>query len=150
MVAVVVSSMKVRPARIKPRPEPAMGNPPRLQRVGGHCRKRKREKGGGWGRAAPVAACAWPWCWSGEGGVGRCSPRPEGDLVTGLPGQPGVGFKHYAGYVDVGMGGDKVLFYWFFEAEKGPEKKPLMLWAMAQRRRRRSMPRRRTSRRRRP
>ncbi|VAH85016.1 unnamed protein product [Triticum turgidum subsp. durum] len=90
--------------------------------------------GGGRGRAAPGAVCAWPWRRSGEGGVGWCSPRPEGDLVTGLPGQPEVGFKHYAGYVDVGTGGDKALFYWFFEAEKGPEKKPLMLWDMAQRR----------------
>nr|BAJ99451.1 predicted protein [Hordeum vulgare subsp. vulgare] len=65
--------------------------------------------------AAAVAGASW-------------SPRPEGDLVTGLPGQPEVGFKHYAGYVDVGTGDDKALFYWFFEAEKEPEKKPLMLW----------------------
>lgn len=56
------------------------------------------------------------------------SPRPEADLVTGLPGQPVVGFTHYAGYVDVGTGGDKSLFYWFFEAEKEPDKKPLLLW----------------------
>ncbi|XP_047066655.1 serine carboxypeptidase-like 35 [Lolium rigidum] len=54
--------------------------------------------------------------------------RPEADRVTGLPGQPEVGFKHYAGYVDVGTGGDRALFYWFFEAEKEPEKKPLLLW----------------------
>ena len=65
--------------------------------------------------SAAVAGASW-------------SPRPEGDLVTGLPGQPEVGFKHYAGYVDVGTGGDKALFYWFFEAEKEPEKKPLVLW----------------------
>ncbi|XP_020178772.1 serine carboxypeptidase-like 35 isoform X2 [Aegilops tauschii subsp. strangulata] len=65
--------------------------------------------------SAAVAGASW-------------SPRPEGDLVTGLPGQPEVGFKHYAGYVDVGTGGDKALFYWFFEAEQEPEKKPLMLW----------------------
>ncbi|CAO2043076.1 unnamed protein product [Urochloa humidicola] len=61
----------------------------------------------------------------------RRSPRPEADLVTGLPGQPAVGFRHYAGYVDVGSGGGgsgKALFYWFFEAEREPEKKPLMLW----------------------
>ncbi|KAM3388315.1 hypothetical protein ACQJBY_010846 [Aegilops geniculata] len=67
--------------------------------------------------AASVAVAGATW-----------SPRPEGDLVTGLPGQPEVGFKHYAGYVDVGTGGDKALFYWFFEAEQEPEKKPLMLW----------------------
>jgi hypothetical protein len=58
------------------------------------------------------------------------SPRPEADLVTGLPGQPAVGFSHYAGYVDVasGGGGGKALFYWFFEAEREPDKKPLLLW----------------------
>ncbi|XP_002448207.1 serine carboxypeptidase-like 35 [Sorghum bicolor] len=58
------------------------------------------------------------------------SPRPEADLVTGLPGQPAVGFSHYAGYVDVAGegGGGKALFYWFFEAEREPDKKPLLLW----------------------
>ncbi|CAN6235682.1 unnamed protein product [Urochloa humidicola] len=62
-------------------------------------------------------------------GASPRSPRPEADLVTGLPGQPAVGFSHYAGYVDVGSaGGDKALFYWFFEAEREPEKKPLLLW----------------------
>ncbi|KAL6903466.1 hypothetical protein ACP4OV_004279 [Aristida adscensionis] len=65
-------------------------------------------------------------------GAPRGSPRPEADLVTGLPGQPAVGFRHYAGYVDVGPaaggGGGKALFYWFFEADKEPEKKPLLLW----------------------
>uniref|UniRef100_A0ACD5UTI3 Uncharacterized protein n=1 Tax=Avena sativa TaxID=4498 RepID=A0ACD5UTI3_AVESA len=66
---------------------------------------------------APAAVAGASW-----------SPRPEADLVTGLPGQPAVGFKHYAGYVDVGTTGDRALFYWFFEAEKEPEKKPLLLW----------------------
>nr|CAB3487703.1 unnamed protein product [Digitaria exilis] len=61
-------------------------------------------------------------------GAPRRSQRPEADLVTGLPGQPAVGFRHYAGYVDVGSGGGKALFYWFFEGEQEPEKKPLMLW----------------------
>ena len=57
------------------------------------------------------------------------SPRPESDLVTGLPGQPAVAFSHYAGYVDVASGGGgKALFYWFFEAEREPDKKPLLLW----------------------
>ena len=62
-------------------------------------------------------------------GAPRRSPRAEADLVTGLPGQPAVGFRHYAGYVDVGSGGGgKALFYWFFEAEKDPGSKPLVLW----------------------
>ncbi|GJN02294.1 hypothetical protein PR202_ga19628 [Eleusine coracana subsp. coracana] len=65
--------------------------------------------------------------WAAAAGAPR-SPRPEADLVTSLPGQPAVGFRHYAGYVDVGSGGGKALFYWFFEAEKEPEKKPLLLW----------------------
>nr|XP_010933286.1 serine carboxypeptidase-like 35 [Elaeis guineensis] len=55
-------------------------------------------------------------------------PRPESDLVTGLPGQPPVEFRHYAGYVMVGRGEKKALFYWFFEAQGRAEKKPLVLW----------------------
>ncbi|KAJ0970095.1 hypothetical protein J5N97_022972 [Dioscorea zingiberensis] len=58
-----------------------------------------------------------------EGALG-----PESDLVTGLPGQPTVGFRHYAGYVPVGRSNDKALFYWFFEADGGSEDKPLLLW----------------------
>ncbi|KAF3322308.1 serine carboxypeptidase-like 35 [Carex littledalei] len=50
------------------------------------------------------------------------------DLVKGLPGQPDVSFKHYAGYVSVGPTSQRALFYWFFEAEREPEKKPLVLW----------------------
>ncbi|KAG8046505.1 hypothetical protein GUJ93_ZPchr0008g12620 [Zizania palustris] len=40
------------------------------------------------------------------------STRPEDDLLNGLPGQPDVEFRHYAGYVGVGSGSGKVLFYW--------------------------------------
>ncbi|CAM0903711.1 unnamed protein product [Alopecurus aequalis] len=61
-------------------------------------------------------------------GASTWSPRPEADRVTGLPGQPEVGFRHYAGYVDVGTSGDRALFYWFFEAEKDHDQKPLLLW----------------------
>lgn len=59
--------------------------------------------------------------------IGRES-FPEADLVTGLPGQPPVNFRHYAGYIGVGNRQEKALFYWFFEAESHPEKKPLVLW----------------------
>lgn len=52
----------------------------------------------------------------------------ESDRVRGLPGQPPVRFRHYAGYVKVGEDKEKALFYWFFEAERGAEKKPLVLW----------------------
>ncbi|OAY78780.1 Serine carboxypeptidase-like 35 [Ananas comosus] len=50
------------------------------------------------------------------------------DRVRGLPGQPAASFRHYAGYVDVGPGEEKALFYWFFEAQERPEEKPLLLW----------------------
>lgn len=50
----------------------------------------------------------------------------EADRVTALPGQPEVEFRHYAGYVRISD--DKALFYWFFEAKRKPEEKPLILW----------------------
>lgn len=49
-------------------------------------------------------------------------------LVTNLPGQPKVEFKHYAGYVTVNEEHGRALFYWFFEAASVKEKKPLVLW----------------------
>lgn len=60
--------------------------------------------------------------------TGAADLRPESDLVTGLPGQPPVEFRHYAGYVYVGQSKDKALFYWFFEAIGAAEAKPLLLW----------------------
>ncbi|CAA7027001.1 unnamed protein product [Microthlaspi erraticum] len=57
------------------------------------------------------------------------SGRKEDDLVTGLPGQPPVNFKHYAGYVDLGpIQKQKALFYWFFEAQQNSSRRPLVLW----------------------
>ncbi|XP_019171506.1 PREDICTED: serine carboxypeptidase-like 31, partial [Ipomoea nil] len=50
------------------------------------------------------------------------------DLVTQLPGQPSVGFKHYAGYVTVNESNGRALFYWFYESLTLPEQKPLVLW----------------------
>ncbi|KAF9609357.1 hypothetical protein IFM89_015612 [Coptis chinensis] len=52
----------------------------------------------------------------------------DDDLVTDLPGQPDVGFKHYAGYVTVNKKNGRALFYWFYEAETQPDEKPLVLW----------------------
>ncbi|XP_068645711.1 serine carboxypeptidase-like 35 [Aristolochia californica] len=52
----------------------------------------------------------------------------EADIVRDLPGQPAVTFRHYAGYVKLRPEDEKALFYWFFEAEKGVEEKPLVLW----------------------
>lgn len=56
----------------------------------------------------------------------RLHPSGETDLVVGLPGQPSVYFKHYAGYVNVSE--HRSLFYWFFEAMEAPATKPLVLW----------------------
>ncbi|KAF8026502.1 hypothetical protein BT93_F3093 [Corymbia citriodora subsp. variegata] len=53
---------------------------------------------------------------------------PAQDLVVNLPGQPKVGFKQFAGYVDVDVKNGRSLFYYFVEADKDPESKPLTLW----------------------
>ncbi|OMP06724.1 Peptidase S10, serine carboxypeptidase [Corchorus olitorius] len=50
------------------------------------------------------------------------------DLVVKLPGQPPVGFKQYAGYVDVDHKAGRSLFYYFVEADHHPHNKPLTLW----------------------
>ncbi|WZY72674.1 hypothetical protein YC2023_004914 [Brassica napus] len=50
------------------------------------------------------------------------------DLVTDLPGQSGVRFRHYAGYVPVDKKHGRAMFYWFFEAMSLPNQKPLVLW----------------------
>ncbi|TMW99537.1 hypothetical protein EJD97_002358 [Solanum chilense] len=53
---------------------------------------------------------------------------PIEDLVENLPGQPKVGFRQYAGYVDVDEKAGRSLFYYFVEAEKDAHKLPLTLW----------------------
>ncbi|KAF2305134.1 hypothetical protein GH714_001981 [Hevea brasiliensis] len=55
------------------------------------------------------------------------SPDNE-HLVTNLPGQPHVDFRHYAGYVTVNEKNGRALFYWFYEATTHPDGKPLVLW----------------------
>ncbi|XP_058071450.1 serine carboxypeptidase-like 31 [Magnolia sinica] len=50
------------------------------------------------------------------------------DMVTDLPGQPRVCFRHYAGYVKVNEKNGRALFYWFYEALSRAEEKPLVLW----------------------
>ncbi|KAG2707865.1 hypothetical protein I3760_05G165900 [Carya illinoinensis] len=54
--------------------------------------------------------------------------QQEADRVDGLPGQPLVNFKQYAGYVTVNQTHGRALFYWFFEATDKPEGKPVLLW----------------------
>ncbi|MQM02781.1 hypothetical protein Taro_035552 [Colocasia esculenta] len=60
--------------------------------------------------------------------VGRAGGHPAEDLVERLPGQPKVGFRQYAGYVDVDAEAGRSLFYYYVEAEGDAEKKPLTLW----------------------
>lgn len=55
-------------------------------------------------------------------------PLADEHLVTNLPGQPAVNFKHYAGYVTVNEKNGRALFYWFYEATSHPDQKPLVLW----------------------
>ncbi|KAM0965583.1 hypothetical protein ACFX13_021857 [Malus domestica] len=50
------------------------------------------------------------------------------DRITGLPGQPPVGFQQYSGYVTVDEKKQKALFYYLAEAEIDPASKPLVLW----------------------
>lgn len=48
-------------------------------------------------------------------------------ISPGLPGQPQVSFKQYAGHVPVG--GGKHIFYWFVTAQGGdPTKRPVAFW----------------------
>ncbi|CAL4956909.1 unnamed protein product [Urochloa decumbens] len=53
----------------------------------------------------------------------------ERDRVQFLPGQPASPpVSQFAGYVTVNESTGRALFYWFFEAQASPEKKPLLLW----------------------
>ncbi|KAL5700338.1 Serine carboxypeptidase-like 26 [Ranunculus cassubicifolius] len=53
----------------------------------------------------------------------------ESDRVINLPGQPtSPNISHFSGYVTVNEDHGRALFYWFFEAESQPSKKPLLLW----------------------
>lgn len=52
---------------------------------------------------------------------------PLEDLLVGLPGQPKVGFRQFAGYIDVDVKAGRSLFYYFVEAEQDLDLKPLTL-----------------------
>ncbi|PKA57458.1 Serine carboxypeptidase-like 42 [Apostasia shenzhenica] len=54
--------------------------------------------------------------------------HPLEDVVVGLPGQPKVDFRQFAGYVEVDEKTGKNLFYYFVEAERHADKKPVTLW----------------------
>uniref|UniRef100_A0A0D9XQC0 Carboxypeptidase n=1 Tax=Leersia perrieri TaxID=77586 RepID=A0A0D9XQC0_9ORYZ len=74
--------------------------------------------------AAAVVVVGWVLGFGGFGVWGF----PEEDLVTRLPGQPAVGFRQFAGYVDVDVAAGRSLFYYFAEAAEGAAAKPLTLW----------------------
>ncbi|PIA41804.1 hypothetical protein AQUCO_02200319v1 [Aquilegia coerulea] len=53
---------------------------------------------------------------------------PMEDLVVKLPGQPKVDFRQFAGYIDIDDKTGKSLFYYYVEAQKNADNKPLTLW----------------------
>ncbi|KAK9049087.1 hypothetical protein SSX86_031946 [Deinandra increscens subsp. villosa] len=60
--------------------------------------------------------------------IGGGNGFPSEDLVARLPGQPDVGFRQYAGYIDVDLKAGRSLFYYFVEADGDADRKPLSLW----------------------
>ncbi|XP_057425077.1 serine carboxypeptidase 1-like [Lotus japonicus] len=50
------------------------------------------------------------------------------DKVKALPGQPGVDFDQYAGYVTVNAKAGRSLFYYFVESPHNSSTNPLVLW----------------------
>ena len=53
----------------------------------------------------------------------------EADRILNLPGQPpSPAVSQFSGYVTVDGDHGRALFYWFFEAQSEPSKKPLLLW----------------------
>lgn len=55
--------------------------------------------------------------------------QKESDRVLKLPGQPtNPPISQFSGYVTVNQAPGRALFYWFFEAQSEPSKKPLLLW----------------------
>lgn len=78
-----------------------------------------------------MAIGVWTHCWLvlvvfvGFDGL---NGYPIEDLVKGLPGQPKVEFRQFAGYIDVDVNARRSLFYYFVEAEQDPDHKPLTLW----------------------
>jgi serine carboxypeptidase-like clade 2 len=60
---------------------------------------------------------------------GKWREEQARDRVPRVPGQTfNTSFAQYAGYVTVSEQRGAALFYWFFEAEKDPASKPLVLW----------------------
>ncbi|GFY89985.1 serine carboxypeptidase-like 29 [Actinidia rufa] len=83
---------------------------------------------------SPTTGEEWMVASLGREASGFGGGKMEDDLISGgLPGQPkGVGFKQYAGYVNVNVNvngaSGRSLFYYFAEAVQDPSSKPLVLW----------------------
>ena len=60
--------------------------------------------------------------------LAKCNGYRSQDFVERLPGQPAVGFRQYAGYIDVDKKAGRSLFYYFAEADGNAREKPLTLW----------------------
>ncbi|PWA64843.1 peptidase S10, serine carboxypeptidase, Alpha/Beta hydrolase fold protein [Artemisia annua] len=75
-----------------------------------------------------LVSLRWVAAVSGQQPTRRALLEQDLDRVIGLPGQPRVSFKQYAGYITVNESHGRALFYWFFEAVESPQKKPLLLW----------------------
>ncbi|KAL0903497.1 hypothetical protein M5K25_027883 [Dendrobium thyrsiflorum] len=59
----------------------------------------------------------------------KVSESQDSDRVLELPGQPpNLLISQYSGHITVNSERGRALFYWFFEAETQPSKKPLLLW----------------------
>ncbi|XP_042052440.1 serine carboxypeptidase-like 26 [Salvia splendens] len=53
----------------------------------------------------------------------------ENDRIVKLPGQPNSPhISQFSGYITVNEAHGRALFYWFFEAQSLPDKRPLLLW----------------------
>ncbi|KAH6757944.1 serine carboxypeptidase-like 33 [Perilla frutescens var. hirtella] len=61
--------------------------------------------------------------------AGNLKHEYESDRVVRLPGQPNSPHvSQFSGYITVNEAHGRALFYWFFEAQTLPDKKPLLLW----------------------
>ncbi|KAJ6798548.1 serine carboxypeptidase-like 33 [Iris pallida] len=57
------------------------------------------------------------------------APLQEPDRVLSLPGQPqSPPVSQFSGYITASEESGRALFYWFFEAQAHPSKRPLLLW----------------------
>lgn len=61
-------------------------------------------------------------------GVKADGGEEEADRILELPGQPGVSFQQFSGYVTVNQAAGRALFYWLTEAAQNPLAKPLVIW----------------------